>query len=73
MKRDINLFVERLKAEHHHPHGKLQRLEAPLQKWEQITMEFDAMWLIFDHLTMSAHFLTIQDSSPTEKLADSYV
>ena len=90
MKRDIAWFVERcltcrmVKAEHHRPHCKLQPLEIPMWKWEQITMDFitkllrmakgfDAIWVIMDRLTKSAHFLAIQESSSAEKLADMYV
>ena len=34
---------------------------------------FDAIWVIMDRLTKSAHFLAIQESSSAEKLADVYV
>ena len=67
MKRDVAWFVERcltcrrVKAEHQRPHGKLQPLEVPEWKWEQITMDFitklprtargvDAIWVIIDRL-----------------------
>ena len=53
-------------------------------KWEQITMDlitklpktprgFDAIWVIVDRLTKSAHFLAIRESSSAEQLADIYV
>ena len=53
-------------------------------KWEQITMDlitklpktpqgYDAIWVIVDRLTKSAHFLPIQESSSAEKLADLFV
>ena len=90
MKREIASDVERcltcrmVKAEHQRPHGKLQPLEIPMWKWEQITMDFitkllrtakglDAIWVIVDRLTKSAHFLAIRESSSAEKLADVYV
>ncbi|XP_052627225.1 uncharacterized protein LOC128133734, partial [Lactuca sativa] len=71
-------------AEHQRPHGKLQPLEIPEWKWEQITMDFitklprtargvDAIWVIVDRLTKSAHFLAISESSSAEKLAEIYV
>ena len=71
-------------AEHQRPHGKLQPLEVPEWKWEQITMDFitklprtargvDAIWVIVDRLTKSAHFLAISESSSAEKLAEVYV
>ena len=34
---------------------------------------FDAIWVIVDRLTKSAHLLAIRKSSSTEKLADVYV
>ncbi|KAJ9541886.1 LOW QUALITY PROTEIN: hypothetical protein OSB04_028392 [Centaurea solstitialis] len=45
MKRDVARYVEesltfrKVKAEHQRPHGKLQPLEIPVWKWEQITMD----------------------------------
>ncbi|KAJ9558488.1 hypothetical protein OSB04_013102 [Centaurea solstitialis] len=90
MKRDVARYVEecltcrKVKAEHQRPHGKLQPLEIPVWKWEQITMDlitklpktpqgFDAIWVIVDCLTKSAHFLPIQESSSADKLADIFV
>jgi hypothetical protein len=74
----------RVKAEHQRPHGKLQPLEIPVWKWEHITMDlitklprtprnFDAIWVIVDRLTKSAHFIAMRESSSAEKLADIYV
>ena len=34
---------------------------------------FDAIWVIMDRLTKSAHFLAIRESSSAERLADMYV
>ncbi|KAJ9537877.1 hypothetical protein OSB04_030610 [Centaurea solstitialis] len=74
----------RVKAEHQRPHGKLQPLDIPVWKWEHITMDlitklprtsrsYDAIWVIVDRLTKSAHFIAIRESSPAEALADIYV
>ncbi|KAJ9541992.1 hypothetical protein OSB04_028498 [Centaurea solstitialis] len=74
----------RVKAEHQRPHGKLQPLDIPVWKWEHITMDLitklprtirnvDAIWVIVDRLTKSAHFIAINESSSSEKLADIYV
>ncbi|KAJ9553505.1 hypothetical protein OSB04_017550 [Centaurea solstitialis] len=74
----------RVKAEHQRPHGKLQPLDIPVWKWEHITMDlitklprtprgFDAIWVIVDRLTKSAHFMPIWESSSSEVLADIYV
>ena len=38
-----------------------------------MTKGFDAIWVIIDHQTKSAHFLTIRESSSAEKLANVYV
>ena len=90
MKNDIARYVEecmtcrKVKAEHQKPHGKLQPLEIPEWKWENITMDFitklprtargaDTIWVIVDRLTKSAHFLAIKESSSAEKLAETFV
>ncbi|KAD1904839.1 hypothetical protein E3N88_42145 [Mikania micrantha] len=72
------------KAEHQKPYDKLQPLEIPLWKWEHITMDlitklpktrkgFDAIWVIVDRLTKSAHFLPIRKSYSSDKMAEIYV
>ncbi|KAJ9542018.1 hypothetical protein OSB04_028524 [Centaurea solstitialis] len=74
----------KVKAEHQRPHGKMQPLEIPKWKWENLTMDlitklpktprkFDAIWVIVDRLTKSAHFLAIRESFTSEQLADLYV
>nr|KAJ0200734.1 hypothetical protein LSAT_V11C600310350 [Lactuca sativa] len=90
MKRDVAWYVERcltcrkVKAEHQRPHGKMQPLDIPVWKWEDITMDFvtklprtargvDSIWVVVDRLTKSAHFIPIQESISAEKLADIYV
>ncbi|KAJ9541969.1 hypothetical protein OSB04_028475 [Centaurea solstitialis] len=90
MKRDVARYVEscltclKVKAEHQRPHGKMQPLEIPEWKWENITInlitklpktprKFDAIWVIVDRLTKSALFLAIRESSTAEQLAEIYV
>ncbi|KAJ9537987.1 hypothetical protein OSB04_030720 [Centaurea solstitialis] len=74
----------RVKAEHQKSHGKLQPLEIPEWKWEHVTMDLvtgipktvrkhDAIWVVVDRLTKSAHFIAIRDASSSEVLADIYV
>ncbi|KAJ9544430.1 LOW QUALITY PROTEIN: hypothetical protein OSB04_024137 [Centaurea solstitialis] len=74
----------RVKADRQRPHGKLQPLDISIWKWEHITMDlimkfyrtsrgFDAIWVIVDRLTKSAHFMLIRESSSSEVLADIYV
>ncbi|KAJ9547405.1 hypothetical protein OSB04_019948 [Centaurea solstitialis] len=90
MKREVARYVEscltclKVKAEHQRPHGKMQPLEIPEWKWENLTMDlitklpktprkFDAIWVIVDRLTKSAHFLAIRESFTSKQLADLYV
>ncbi|GJX92108.1 putative reverse transcriptase domain-containing protein [Tanacetum coccineum] len=58
--------------------------EIPKWKWEKITMDlvtklprsssgYDAIWVIVDRLTKSAHFLPIREDYKTEKLARIYI
>ena len=64
--------------------GKIQLLPIPVWKWEKITMHFvtglprtqrqhDAIWVIVDRLTKSAHFLPIIVEDSLEKLVQLYV
>ncbi|GKB51781.1 putative reverse transcriptase domain-containing protein [Tanacetum coccineum] len=72
------------KAEHQKPSGLLQYPDIPEWKWENITMDFitklprtssghDAIWVIVDRLTKSAHFLAVREDYKTEKLARLYI
>ena len=78
------LICQQVKTEHQRPAGLLQSLPIPQWKWEKITMDFvvglsrcqsgyDAMWVIVDRLTKSAHFLPMKNSDSIEKLAELYV
>ncbi|KAK1435339.1 hypothetical protein QVD17_01100 [Tagetes erecta] len=73
-----------VKAEHQKPYGKIQPLEIPKWKWEHITMDlitklpkttkgFDAIWVIVDRLTKSAHFLPIKECYSSESMAEVYI
>ncbi|KAI3807688.1 hypothetical protein L1987_23622 [Smallanthus sonchifolius] len=70
-RREVVKYVEgcltclRVMAEHQKPYGKLQPLEIPLWKWENIAMDlitklpktrkgYDAIWVVVDRLTNSA-------------------
>ncbi|KAL0395482.1 UNVERIFIED_CONTAM: Transposon Ty3-G Gag-Pol polyprotein [Sesamum latifolium] len=73
------MTCQQVKAEHQAPAGKLRPLSIPKWKWEKITMDFvvglprtlrkhDAIWVIVDRLTKSAHFLPIrQDDGQSER------
>ncbi|GKB36277.1 hypothetical protein Tco_0881219 [Tanacetum coccineum] len=78
------LTCSKVKAEHQKPSRLLQRLEIPGWKWENITMDFivklprtssghDAIWVIVDQLTKSAHFLAVRKDFKTQKLARLYI
>ncbi|GKB70371.1 reverse transcriptase domain-containing protein [Tanacetum coccineum] len=74
------LTCAKVKAEHQRPSDLLQKPEIPEWKWEKIVMDFitkfprsssghDAIWVIVDRLTKSAHFLAIREDYSMEKLA----
>ncbi|GAB2298030.1 hypothetical protein Dimus_038505 [Dionaea muscipula] len=78
------LTCQQVKVEHQRPAGKLQPLPIPEWKWENITMDFvtglpvtrnghDAVWVIVDRLTKSAHFLPIKVTFSLERLARLYM
>ena len=78
------LTCQQVKAEHQKPAGKIQLLPIPVWKWEKITMDFvtglprtqrqhNAIWVIVDRLTKSAHFLPVNVEDSLEKLAQLYV
>ncbi|GKA48551.1 reverse transcriptase domain-containing protein [Tanacetum coccineum] len=78
------LTCAKVKAEHQRPSGLLQQPEIPEWKWEKIAMDFitklprsssghDAIWVIGDRLTKSAHFLAIREDYSMEKLERLYI
>ena len=78
------LTYQQVKAEHPKLAGKIQLLPIPVWKWEKITMDFvigfprtqrqhDAIWVIVDRLTKSAHFLPVNVEDSLKKLAQLYV
>jgi len=78
------LTCQQVKAEHQKPGGLLQPLPIPIWKWEHITMDFvvgmprslkhhDAIWVVVDRLTKSAHFLPLRTSYNAEQLAELYI
>ncbi|XP_057744622.1 uncharacterized protein LOC130962419 [Arachis stenosperma] len=78
------LMCQKVKIEHQRPSGTLQPLEIPQWKWESIAMDFviglprtrsgyDAIWVVVDRLTKSAHFLPIRISCSMEELARMYI
>nr|GEZ41316.1 retrotransposon protein, putative, Ty3-gypsy subclass [Tanacetum cinerariifolium] len=65
------LICQQVKIEHQRASGLLQQLDIPVWKWDEISMDFvtglpqtqkrhDAIWVVVDHLTKTAHFLPIR-------------
>ncbi|GKE64752.1 putative reverse transcriptase domain-containing protein [Tanacetum coccineum] len=78
------LTCSKIKAKHHKPSRLLRQPEIPKWKWEKITIDlvtklprssggYDAIWVITNRLTKSAHFLPIREDYKTEKLARIYI
>jgi hypothetical protein len=75
---------QQVKAEHQRPAGPLQPLSIPEWKWDQIGMDFvvglprapsgqDAIWVIVDRLTKSAHFIPYRINDSMQKMAELYI
>ena len=78
------LVCQQVKAEHQRPSGLLHPLSIPEWKWEEISMDFiiglprvqqgyNALWVIVDRLTKSAHFIPIKDSTTADQLGRIYI
>ncbi|GJT17482.1 putative nucleotidyltransferase, ribonuclease H [Tanacetum coccineum] len=78
------LTCAKVKVEHQRPSGLLQQPEIPEWKWNKISLDLitklprsrsghDAIWVIVDRLTKSAHFPAIREDFNTEKLARLYI
>ena len=74
---------QQVKAEYKSTAGKLQSLEVPKWIWEDITMDFfvglprtprekDAIWVVVDRLSKSAHFIPIRTTNTASQLAPIY-
>lgn len=75
---------QQVKAEHKRPASLLRPLEIPEWKWEHITMDFviglprsprgkDAIWVVVDRLTKSAHFIPVRTTNTAHDLAPLYI
>ena len=78
------LMCQQVKAEHQRPARLLQPLEMVEWKWEHVTMDFvthlpqtscghDAVWVIVDRLTNSAHFLAVRMTFTLEDFSKLYI
>ncbi|KZV15938.1 hypothetical protein F511_08729 [Dorcoceras hygrometricum] len=78
------LNCQQVKAERLRPGGLLQSLEVPQWNWEHIAMDFvthlprlsrgcDAVWVIVDRLSKSAHFIPYDVRCSMKKMARLYI
>ncbi|KZV17593.1 hypothetical protein F511_37213 [Dorcoceras hygrometricum] len=78
------LTCQQVKAERMKPGGMLQSLEIPQWNWEHIAMDFvthlprtirgcDAIWVIVDRLSKSAHFIPYDRTYSYKKMAQLYM
>ncbi|CAN6447036.1 unnamed protein product [Victoria cruziana] len=78
------LICQQVKAEHLRPGELLSPWELTEWKWDEVTMDFviglphtqrkhDAIWVVVDRLSKSAHFLAMHANMPLESLADLYI
>ncbi|GKA81419.1 putative reverse transcriptase domain-containing protein [Tanacetum coccineum] len=78
------LTCSKIKAEHQRPSDLLQQPEIPKWKCKRIAMDFitklprtknghDAIWVIVDRLTKSAHFLPIHEDYKMDRLVRLYL
>nr|GFB94062.1 retrotransposon protein, putative, Ty3-gypsy subclass [Tanacetum cinerariifolium] len=77
------LICQQVKIEHQRASGLLQPLDIPVWKWDEISMDFvtglsrtqrrhDAIWVVVDRLTKSAHFLPIRKDYSVSRLAETF-
>nr|GFB20769.1 putative reverse transcriptase domain-containing protein [Tanacetum cinerariifolium] len=77
------LICQQVKIEHQRASGLLLPLDIPVWKWDEISMDFvtglprtqrrhDAIWVVVDCLTKSAHFLPIRKDYSVSKLAETF-
>jgi hypothetical protein len=75
---------QRVKADHLRPTGNLQPLSIPEWKWENICIDFivglshtsrgyNSIWVIVDHLTKSAHFISVSTTYRDRQYAELYM
>jgi hypothetical protein len=85
MKRAIAEYValcnncQRVKAKRQRPARLLQPLKIPQWKWEEISMDtttqfgYDSIWVIIDHFSKAAHFISVKTTYKGAKLAELYI
>ena len=79
-----DLVCQKSKVEHQKPAGLMTPLDVPEWKWDSISMDFvtslpntprgnDAIWVMVDRLTKSAHFIPVNITFPVAQLAEIYI
>nr|GEY95977.1 retrotransposon protein, putative, Ty3-gypsy subclass [Tanacetum cinerariifolium] len=77
------LVCQQVNIEHQRARGLLQQLDIPVWKWDEISMDFvtglpqtqrryNAIWVVVDRLTKSAHFLPIRKDYSVSRLAEMF-
>jgi hypothetical protein len=77
-------ICQQVRIEHQRPGGLVRSLPVPEWKWTDISMDFvtglrrdvrgfDAIWVVVDRLTKSAHFIPIQETWPVSTLAQEFI
>jgi transposase InsO family protein len=75
---------QQVRIEHQKPGGMTRSLPDPVWKWTDITMDFvtglrrdvrgfDAIWVVVDRLTKTAHFIPIQETWPVSDLVRAFI
>ena len=78
------LICQKSKIEHQKPSGVMQPMFIPKWKWDSISMDFvsglprtpkncEAIWVVVDRLTKSAHFIPVRMDYSMERLAQLYI
>ncbi|XP_075497765.1 uncharacterized protein LOC142534999 [Primulina tabacum] len=78
------MINQQVKAERMRPGGLLHNLEVPRWNWEHVAMDFvthlprtsrhfDAIWVIVDRLSKSAHFIPYERTYSYKKMAHLYI
>ena len=78
------LTCRQVKAEHQKPARLLHPLQVVEWKWEHVTMDFmthfpripsgrDAVWVIVDRLTKSAHFIAVRMTFTLDRFCQLYI
>ena len=78
------MIFQQLKVEHQRPSGLFWSLEIQEWKWDKIAMDFvtglpmtfhkhNAIWVVVDQLTKSAHFILIRIDFSLAKLSKLYI